>query len=110
MKQLLNSLRDRWKREDVRAVLTAAVLIASLASYAVIFSLGQRPEPLPAPGVPLFLRLHPERLLACAVTLFGMMTVERRLREEKPLLEPLSWIFLSSLVHLSSLAIEFHAI
>lgn len=110
MKQILDHLRTWRKRDDVRTVLTATVLVASLVSYAVIFYLGQQPEPLPVPGVPLFLRLHPERLLACGITIFGMVTIERHLREEKPLLEPLAWIFFASLVHLSSLAIQFRTV
>lgn len=95
-------------RDDIRAVLTTAVLVAILAMYALIFYAGRRPAPPIFRGIPLFLRLHPERLAACGGSLFGMFVLRRRLRDQKPILELLSWIFLASLVHLSSLAIQFH--
>ena len=97
-----------WEREDVRTMLTVTVLAGSIATYGLIFYIGRRPEPMPPPGVPLFWRLHPERLLACGASLLGMFTVCQRLRHGQPLLEPLAWIFLATLVHLCSLAIQFH--
>ncbi len=108
MKERFDKARAWSKRDDIRAVLTTAVLVATLAMYALIFYVGRRPVPPASRGIPLFLRLHPERLLACGGSLFGMFILRRRLRDQKPILEPLSWIFLASLVHLSSLAIQFH--
>ena len=108
MKQTFEKACAWLKRDDVRAVVTATVLVATLAIYAFIFYVGRRPAPPTPRGIPLFLRLHPERLVACGGSLFGMFVLRRRLRDEKPLLQPLSWIFLASLVHLSSLAIQFH--
>lgn len=109
MKQTFEKAYAWSKRDDVRAVVTTTVLVATLAIYAVIFYVGRRPAPPTSPSIPLLLRLHPERLVACGESLFGMFVLRRRLRDQKPLLEPLSWIFLASLVHLSSLAIQFHS-
>jgi hypothetical protein len=107
-KSFLGKLGAWFAREDVRRILTATVLVASIALYGVIFYIGRRPAPPPASAVPLFLRLHPERLLACAATVFAMFTVVRRLETDRPILEPLAWIFLASVIHLLSLAVEFH--
>ena len=108
MKTLLRKGSAWWHSEQVRRLLTLTVVAASIAVYAVIFYFGHRPAPPPAPDVPFFLRLHPERLLACGATLLGMLTAVRRFHANEPVLEPLSWIFFASIVHLASLAVQFH--
>jgi hypothetical protein len=107
LKSLLTKLRAWSTREDVRSTATATVTVAIVAAYGAIFYIGRQPVPPRAPGVPLLVHLHIERLLACGAGLFAMWTVIRRLQADQPLLEPLSWMLVSGLVHLSSLAIEF---
>ncbi|MGH9655877.1 MAG: hypothetical protein ACRD6B_20730 [Bryobacteraceae bacterium] len=101
----MNWFRMWWRREEVRFYGTVVVFAAIVAVYAAILWFGHRPLP-PDLRLPLFFRLHPERLLAMVAGVFGMFRVIRHVREERSLFGPLCWILFAGLVQLASVAIE----
>jgi hypothetical protein len=101
----MNRFRRWWRCEDVRFYGTVAIFSAIVAVYAAVVWFGHRPSP-PDPRLPLFFRLHPERLLAMVAGVFGMFQVIRHVREERSLVGPLCWILFAGLVQLASVAIE----
>lgn len=101
----MKRLRLWLRRENVRFYRTVAIFSAIVAVYAAVVWFGHHPSP-PDPRLPLFFRLHSERLLAMVAGVFGMFRVIGHLREERPLVGPLCWILFAGLVQLASIAIE----
>lgn len=102
---MFQKLRTFCAREEIRGRLVLATLSAIVLIYITIELLSHKLTGHPSAG-PLFLRLHPERLLAMAAAVLGLLRLIDHLQTGKDLLKPLCWILFASLVHLGSIAIQ----
>ncbi len=103
----MNQFRSWCNRDEVRFYVTAAVFLAIAIVYALVVWFGHQPTP-PDPRLPLFLRLHPERLLAMVAGILGMFKAVEHAREQRPLLGPLSLLLFAGLVQLASVDVALH--
>lgn len=102
---MFNKLRTFCAREKTRSRLIVATLSLIALVYAAIVLFG-RTLPAESPNTPLFLRLHPERILAIIAAALGMFRLIDRFQKGEDLIKPLLWILYASIIHLASIGIE----
>ena len=102
---MIQKIQSWCQRDEVQTRLTGGVLTGIAVVYGIIAWFGRGATPSDA-HLPIYVRFHPERLLAIGAAVLGIFRLIRRSQEDQPILGPLLWIFFASLVHLTSLAIQ----
>ena len=102
---MFQKLREFCAREEIRARIILVTLSLIVLVYAAVAALGYH-LPGAQPSTPLFFRLHPERLLAMAAAVLGILRLIDHFQKGQDLIRPLLWILFASLVHLASIAVQ----
>ena len=102
---MMKKLRAYCAREEIRIRLVLATLTCIVLIYGLIAIFG-RALPDRAPNAPLFLRFHPERILAMIAAVLGMSRLIEYFHTGRDLIKPLLWILFASAIHLASIGIQ----
>jgi hypothetical protein len=102
---MLQRLREFCAREEIRARLILPILSLIVLVYTLVAVFG-RALPAESSDTPWILRLHPERLLAMLAAVLGSLRVFDHVQKQTSPVQPLLWILLASLVHLTSIGVQ----
>ncbi len=102
---MMKKLRAYCAREEIRVRLVLATLTCIVLIYGLIAVLGHS-LPDHAPNEPIFLRFHPERILAIIAAVLGMFRLMEYFHTGRDLIKPLWWILFAGAIHLASIGIQ----
>jgi hypothetical protein len=102
---MMKKLRAFCAREPIRVRLIITTLSWIVLNYGLIATFGHR-LPEADSNTPLFLRLHPERILAMLAAVLGMVRLKDHVQKGQDLIHPLLWILFASVIHLASIGVQ----